>query len=58
MGQPKPVETDQEMAVVPPCGGCREMMTDYSPGARAILRTDGWLYTLPVRALLAVPYRR
>jgi len=55
---PKPDETDQEMAVVPPCGGCREMMMDYSPEARVILRTEGRLYKLPVRAMLPLPYRR
>ena len=55
---PKPDETDQEMAVVPPCGGCREMMMDFSPEARVILRTEGRLYKLPVRSLLPLPYRR
>jgi cytidine deaminase len=55
---PKPEETDQEMAVVPPCGGCREMMLDFCPEARVILRTEGRLYKLPVRAMLPVPYRR
>jgi cytidine deaminase len=52
---PKPEETDRELAVVPPCGACREMILDYSPDALVIL--PGKLKR-PIRELLPVPYRR
>ena len=51
---PKPDE-DGELAVVPPCGACRELFLDYSPEALVILPG---LVKLPVRALLPLPYRR
>jgi cytidine deaminase len=52
---PKPDEEDREIAVVSPCGACREMITDYAPDAFIIV--PGPL-KLPVRTLLPVPYRR
>ena len=52
---PKPEETDRELAVVSPCGACREMILDYSPDALVIL--PGKLKR-PIRDLLPVPYRR
>jgi len=55
---PKPEETDREMAVVSPCGACRELVLDYSPEARVILKGPDGLLTLPIRALLPAPYRR
>ena len=55
---PKPEETDRELAVVAPCGACREMMVDYSPEATVILRAPEGLVKLPVRGLLPLPYRR
>ena len=55
---PKPEETDRELAVVAPCGACREMMVDYSPEATVILRAPEGLVKLPVRDLLPSPYRR
>ena len=55
---PKPEETDRELAVVAPCGACREMMVDYSPEAEVILRTPDGLVKLPVHKLLPLPYRR
>lgn len=55
---PKPEEENRELAVVPPCGACREMILDYSPTALVIV-TDGDVLTkLPVRTLLPLPYRR
>jgi cytidine deaminase len=52
---PKAEELDQEVAVVPPCGACRELLADYAP--------EGWVIVpggrkLPVSALLPLPYRR
>jgi cytidine deaminase len=55
---PKPDEQDRELAVVPPCGACREMILDHCPTALVIVQDAGVLVKLPVRALLPVPYRR
>ncbi len=55
---PKPDETDREMAVVSPCGACRELILDHCPEARVILRDGRELVKVPARALLPVPYRR
>jgi cytidine deaminase len=55
---PKPEETDRELAVVAPCGGCREMILDHAPDAMVILKENSHLTKLPIRALLPLPYRR
>ena len=55
---PKPEELDRELAVVAPCGACRELILDYSPDALVILKRPEGLLKLPVRALLPEPYRR
>jgi cytidine deaminase len=55
---PKPEETDRELAVVPPCGACRELMLDYASDAMVIVVENGHLVKLPVRVLLPLPYRR
>jgi cytidine deaminase len=55
---PKPHETDQSMAVVPPCGACREMLTDFDPDARVIVPSATGLRTVPLRSLLPLPYQR
>ncbi len=55
---PKPEETDRELAVVSPCGACRELVLDYSPDARVILKGSNGLLKVPVRLLLPSPYRR
>ena len=55
---PKPEEEDRELAVVSPCGACREMILDYAPEALVIVPGPAGLVKLPVRALLPVPYRR
>ena len=52
---PKPEEDNQEIAVVSPCGACRELLADYAP--------DAWVIVpgarkLPVSALLPLPYQR
>jgi cytidine deaminase len=52
---PKEEESDQEIAVVPPCGACREMLLDHAPDAWVIL--PGGLKR-KVRELLPMPYRR
>ncbi len=55
---PKPDEAVQEVAVVSPCGACRENITDYDPAALVIVRGPTGLHKLPVRALLPLPYQR
>ena len=55
---PKPEETDRELAVVSPCGACRELVVDYSPQARVILKGPEGLLKVLVRLLLPSPYRR
>ena len=55
---PKPDESVQEIAVVPPCGACREMLTDFDPNADVIVPVPGGLARMPVRVLLPLPYQR
>jgi cytidine deaminase len=55
---PKPDEAVQEIAVVPPCGACREMLTDFDPDADVIVPTPAGLARVPVRILLPMPYQR
>ncbi len=60
---PKPEETDREMAVVSPCGACRELILDHWPDALVILKdpgglVPGGLMKVPARSLLPAPYRR
>jgi len=55
---PKPDEENRELAVVPPCGACREMILDHAPDARVIVNGADGLIKLPIRILLPFPYRR
>jgi cytidine deaminase len=55
---PKPEEESRELAVVPPCGACREMILDHAPAAMIIVKDANVLMKLPIRMLLPVPYRR
>ncbi|MGA8194001.1 MAG: cytidine deaminase [Acetobacteraceae bacterium] len=55
---PKPDEADRELAVVSPCGACREMFLDHCPDALVIMHGPTGLTKLPVRTLLPAPYRR
>ena len=55
---PKPDEHDRDLAVVSPCGGCREMLMDFDPDALVIVPGLTGLLKLPVRAMLPLPYRR
>src|SRR3954447_19864435 len=55
---PKPEEEDRELAVVAPCGACREMILDHAPGAMVIVKDANVLIKLPIRTLLPIPYRR
>lgn len=55
---PKPDEPDQAIAVVSPCGACREMFADHAPGACVLLPAPGGPRAVPVAALLPDPYMR
>ena len=55
---PKPEEENRELAVVAPCGACREMILDHAPQATIIVKDAGVLIKLPIRTLLPLPYRR
>ncbi len=55
---PKAEELWQEIAVVPPCGACREMITDFDPQAQVIVPTSQGLQRVAVRILLPHPYQR
>ena len=52
---PKADEASQDIAVVSPCGACRELLADYAPHAWVIVPGGRkW----PVSALLPLPYQR
>ncbi len=55
---PRPREQHQDCKVVSPCGVCREMLTDFAPGAAVILLRDGVHVRAPVEELLPAKYRR
>ena len=55
---PKPEETVREVAIVSPCGACREMLTDFDPAADVIVPGLHGPLRMPVRALLPHPYQR
>jgi cytidine deaminase len=55
---PKTEEADQSLAVVSPCGACREMIQDYDPDARVIVPGILAPIKMPIRSLLPLPYRR
>lgn len=49
------VAVDRHGRVLSPCGMCRELIMDYSPDCRVILREDA---VVPVRDLLPDRYRK
>jgi len=55
---PKPEETVRDIAVVSPCGACRENLTDYDPAAFVIIDTPNGLRKVPINVLLPSPYQR
>ena len=55
---PKPEELVQEIAVVPPCGACRENLLDFDADASVIVPTGVGVRRVPVRSLLPLPYQR
>lgn len=55
---PKPEEELREIAVVSPCGACRENLLDFDREAFVIVDTGVGLRKVPVLSLLPLPYRR
>ena len=55
---PKPDEIDRDLAVVSPCGACREMLLDFDPDATIIIGGPLSMARVPIRDLLPTPYRR
>lgn len=55
---PKPEESVRDIAIVPPCGACRENLMDYDAQALVIVPTPAGLRKVPVRSLLPLPYQR
>jgi len=55
---PKAEEAEQEVAIVSPCGACREMIMDYSPEAMVIVPGETAPIKMAIRELLILPYRR
>lgn len=55
---PKAEEDDRTLAIVSPCGACREMLMDHAPEAKVILPGLIAPIKLPIRALMPLPYRR
>jgi cytidine deaminase len=55
---PKEHESPQHISVVPPCGACRELLTDFDPSASVIVPGAGGLVRVPVSLLLPLPYQR
>lgn len=55
---PRPTEQNQDIQVVAPCGICREMLRDFAPEARVLLRQDGRLQGYDPAELLPLKYHR
>ena len=55
---PKAEEAAGRIAVVPPCGACRELLTDYDPQASVIVPGVHGLGRVPIGTLLPLPYQR
>jgi cytidine deaminase len=55
---PEPEETNQAIAVVSPCGACRELIWDYDHDARVIVPGDNGPAVALIRDLLPNKYNR
>jgi cytidine deaminase len=55
---PAPGEKNQEIAVVSPCGACRELIFDYDPNARVIVPNGKSPSVMPIAQLLPNKYTR
>ena len=55
---PPPGDKDQTIAVVSPCGACRELIFDYDPKARVIVPNGRAAKAVPIGELLPNKYSR
>jgi cytidine deaminase len=55
---PKPTESNQAVAVVSPCGSCRELIWDYDRNARVIVPGENGPTIMSIGELLPNKYRR
>jgi len=55
---PPPDAKDQTIAVVSPCGACRELIFDYDPKARVIVPNGRAAAVVPIAELLPNKYSR
>jgi cytidine deaminase len=55
---PAPGEKNQKIAVVSPCGACRELIFDYDPNARVIVPNGKSPSIVPIAQLLPNKYTR
>jgi len=55
---PDPEEKDQAIAVVSPCGACRELIFDYDRNARVIVPKGKSATAVPIAQLLPNKYTR
>jgi cytidine deaminase len=55
---PAPGEKNREIAVVSPCGACRELIFDYDPNARVIVPNGKSPSIVPIAHLLPNKYTR
>jgi cytidine deaminase len=55
---PPPEAKDQTIAVVSPCGACRELIFDYDPNARVIVPEGGSAAVAAIGELLPNKYSR
>jgi cytidine deaminase len=55
---PPPTDEDQTIAVVSPCGACRELIFDYDPRARVIVPSGNAPAVVAISDLLPNKYRR
>jgi len=55
---PSPGEKGQTIAVVSPCGACRELIFDYDPNARVIVPNGKSPSIVPIAELLPNKYTR
>lgn len=56
--QPRPGEVPDDIAVVSPCGGCRELLCDHAPGIAVIVPGAAGPRRASLDELLPLPYRR
>ena len=55
---PPPADKDQAIAVVSPCGACRELIFDYDRKARVIVPDGKSAAVVPIAELLPNKYTR